>query len=187
VISGPSGVGKSTLIQRLRQHENCRLAVSVTTRQPRSGEVDGVHYRFIRVAEFEDMRKRGLLLESAEVHGCCYGTPLAEVAPWLERGWTVILDVDVQGFRSVRKQLPVIGVFIEPPSIAQLDARLRGRQSEDGPALERRLAAAHAELLAAPEYDHRIVNADVERSVKELERILGLAPVPATGPGRRTT
>jgi guanylate kinase len=187
VISGPSGVGKSTLIERLRKHDRCRLAVSATTRAPRPGEIDGVHYRFVSQVEFDAMRDGGLLLEWAVVHGSLYGTPAAEIGPWLDQGWTVIVDVDVHGFRAIRKRLPAIGVFVEPPSIEHLDARLRGRANEHDARLDQRLRAARAEIEAAPEYDHRIVNEDVNESVKELERILGLKQASPAAPGRKET
>jgi guanylate kinase len=185
VISGPSGVGKSTLIERLRRHHRCRLAVSATTRNPRPGEVDGVHYRFVSEAEFGRMLGHGRLLESAVVHGARYGTLVSEVGPWLDRGWTVIVDVDVQGFRAIKKQMPAVGVFIEPPSLADLDARLRGRANESDANLEGRLAAARAELAAAGEYDHRIVNDDVDDAVRRLGRVLGLPqPAPVNEKGK---
>jgi guanylate kinase len=176
VISGPSGVGKSTLIERLTRHQKCRLAVSATTRPPRPGEKHGVQYHFVTRAEFEEMAAGGQFLEHADVHGQRYGTPKAEVLPWLDQGWTVILDVDPQGFRAVRKVLPAMGVFLMPPSVEVLDARLKGRATEDAPALARRLANAHAELACANEYDHRIVNDDVTHTLQKIEHLVGLAP-----------
>jgi guanylate kinase len=176
VISGPSGVGKSTLIERLTRHDRCRLAVSATTRPPRPGEVDGVHYGFVGREEFEAMRARGLLLEAAEVHGNAYGTPAAEVVPWLDRGWTVILDVDTQGYRAIKKRMPTIGVFVMPPSVEHLNARLRSRATECDESQRQRIGNAAAELAAAEEYEHRIVNDDVDVAVGQLERILGLRP-----------
>jgi guanylate kinase len=182
VISGPSGVGKSTLINRLLRHEKCRLAVSATTRGPRPGEVDGVQYRFLGRADFSALRDRGLLLEWAEVHGDHYGTPQDEVAPWLERGWTVILDVDRQGFRAIRRLMPVIGLFVMPPSVRHLDERLRRRATEDDAALARRLQNAKDELEASGEYDHVVVNDDLDRATKQIEEILGLAPAKESKP-----
>jgi guanylate kinase len=184
VISGPSGVGKSTLIQRIIRREKCRLAVSATTRQPRPGEADGVHYHFLSEPEFAARCDRGEFLETAVVHGARYGTPRSEVAPWLERGWTVILDVDTQGFRAIRKVMPVTGVIVMPPTLECLDSRLKARNTEDAEALARRLKNAHGELAAADEYDYRVVNDDVDRATKTLEDIIGLGPV-ATGPGRK--
>jgi guanylate kinase len=172
VISGPSGVGKSTLIARITKGERRRLAVSVTTRAPRPGEVEGVHYRFLRRDEFEAMRDGGLLLEWAEVHDHVYGTPASEVVPWLADGWTVVLDVDAQGFRAIRKKIAVVGVFVAPPSIEHLDARLRGRATECDERVAKRLEAAHRELEARGEYDHVVVNDDVDRAAREIEAIL---------------
>ena len=114
-----------------------------------------------------------------------YGTPKDEVLPWLDQGFTVILDVDPQGFRAVRKVLPAMGVFLMPPSVEVLDARLKGRATEDAAALARRLANAHAELACANEYDHRIVNYDVARTLNEIEQLVGLSPAPEAGSGRR--
>jgi guanylate kinase len=185
VISGPSGVGKSTLIERLTRHEKCRLAVSATTRLPRPGEIDGVHYRFMGRPEFEAMREKGLLLETAEVHGNLYGTPAAEVTPWIAQGWTVILDVDSQGYRSIKKRMPATGVFLMPPSLSDLDARLRRRATETDARRDQRLVSAASECAAAKEYDHVIVNDDVDRAVKTFEEIIGLRPVPTTGEDRR--
>jgi guanylate kinase len=179
VISGPSGVGKSTLIEKLLRHDKCRLAVSATTRSPRTGEKDGVHYRFLDAETFAGMQERGELLESATVHGERYGTPRSEVTPWVERGWTVILDVDTQGFRAVRKSMACTGVFVMPPSIEALDTRLRGRGTEDQAKVARRLKNAHDEIAAAGDYDHRVVNDDVDRAAKSIEDILGLGPVAA--------
>jgi guanylate kinase len=177
VISGPSGVGKTSLISRLVKHGNCRLAVSATTRRMRPGEVDGVDYRFLDRPGFESLRDRGLLLESAEVHDQLYGTQKSEVAPWLDRNWTVILDVDSQGFRAVRKQMPVLGIFVMPPSKEELIARLRGRKSEDAASIACRIANAEAEMNAAPEYDRVVVNDDLDRATREVESILGFEPV----------
>jgi guanylate kinase len=182
VISGPSGVGKSTLIQRLTRHPKCRLAVSATTRPPRPGDKDGVQYHFVTRARFAEMADDGQLLEYADVHGARYGTPKAEVLPWLDQGWTVILDVDPQGFRAVRKVLAATGIFVMPPSIEVLDARLKGRATEDGAALAQRLANAHAELACSGEYDHCIVNDDVARALEEIEHIAGFA-APEAGSG----
>jgi guanylate kinase len=131
-----------------------------------------VHYRFIGRPEFEAMRERGLLLESAEVHGNLYGTPVAEVTPWLERGWTVILDVDSQGYRAIRKRMPATGIFVMPPTMEHLDARLKARATESDDKLQRRIDSARAECETAKEYDHVVVNDDVAKAAKDVEDIV---------------
>jgi guanylate kinase len=134
-----------------------------------------VHYRFIGKDEFDSMRESGLLLETAEVHGNLYGTPVDEVAPWLAKGWTVILDVDQQGFRAIRSKMAATGIFVMPPSLAHLDARLRARATECDETLGRRLNQAAAEVAAAQDYDHVVVNDDLDRAVRQAEDIINLA------------
>lgn len=172
VISGPSGVGKSTLIARLVRNARVRLAVSATTRSPRPGEVDGVHYRFLAKAEFLELRDRGGLLESAEVHGNFYGTPETEVMPWLGRGYTVILDIDTQGYRAIKNRMLATGIFLAPPSVENLEERLRQRGTESDEKLKKRLENGRVEMAAVGEYDHVVVNDDVERAAGEIEHIL---------------
>lgn len=173
VISGPSGSGKSTLISRLLETGRCRLAISATTRGPRPGEKDGVHYRFVTQETFAGWRERDELLEWAEVYGEFYGTPRAETED--AEGRMVLLDIDVQGWRSVLKAgLEVTGVFIAPPDLETLEARLRGRGTEDEDRLRRRLDAAAREMSASHEYHHEIVNDDLERAAAELLAALHL-------------
>lgn len=167
VISGPSGVGKSTLIDALLRKPGVRLAVSATTREPRDGEVDGVDYHFVPREEFEAMRDNGELLEWADVHGRLYGTPKSEFAR--VDADVVILDIDVQGWRSVKALgIEALGVFIAPPSLEELERRLRERGSETEQSLEIRLKGAARELASQDEYDHVVVNDDVEQASKEL-------------------
>ena len=167
VISGPSGVGKSTLIDALLRTPGVRLAVSTTTREPRGGEVDGVDYHFVPRETFEAMRNNGELIEWAEVHGHLYGTPKNELGGGAAD--VVILDIDVQGWRSVKALgIDALGVFIAPPSVEELERRLRERSSETEQSIEIRLKGAASELAAQKEYDHVVVNDDVGQSSKEL-------------------
>ena len=174
VISGPSGAGKGTLVNRVL--ENCPdivLSISATTRAPREGEVDGVHYHFMSVDEFEDTIEKDGFIEWAQVHSNYYGTPLAPIEEHLAAGDTVILEIDVQGAFQVLEKLPQAKlVFIVPPSIEELERRLRGRGTETEEVIAQRLANATGEMDASKEYDYVIVNDDLERATKELACVL---------------
>ena len=175
VVSGPSGVGKGTLVARVREQLPCLgLTVSATTRFPRPGETDGVEYWFLSDDEFDRRLAAGEFLEWAWVHGHRYGTLLSEVARNLDAGRSVVLEIDVQGGFQVRKKVPdAVLVFVEPPSMPELERRLRGRGTEDEATVARRLANAAGELARAPEYDVRIVNDDLERATAELAATIG--------------
>lgn len=174
VVSGPSGVGKGTLVSLVReQRPDLGLTVSATTRQPRPGEVDGVSYHFLTNDDFDRRVEAGEFLEWANVHGNRYGTLASEVDRNLSAGKSVILEIDVQGALNVRKVFPdAVLVFIEPPSMEVLEQRLRGRETESEESLHLRLADAAGELELAPRYDERIVNDDLERATSELLRVL---------------
>lgn len=174
VVSGPSGVGKGTLVALLRERlTRLGLTVSATTREPRPGEVDGVSYHFLDDAEFERRVGEGEFLEWAWVHGHRYGTLRSEVERVLSEGRSVVLEIDVQGALSVRASHPeAVLVFIEPPSPEELERRLRGRGTEDEASIERRLANARREMSYADRYDVRIVNDDLERAVDELAHVI---------------
>lgn len=174
VVSGPSGVGKGTLVSLVReQRTDLGLTVSATTRQPRPGEVDGVSYHFLTNEDFDRRVEAGEFLEWANVHGNRYGTLASEVDRNLSAGKSVILEIDVQGALNVRKVFPdAVLVFIEPPSMEVLEQRLRGRETESEESLRLRLADAAGELELAPRYDERIVNDDLERAASELLRVL---------------
>lgn len=170
VLSGPSGVGKSTVVAHLRTvHPDVWLSVSVTTRKPRPGERDGVHYHFVDADEFDKMVANGELLEWAEFAGNRYGTPRRPVQERLEAGIPVLLEIDLQGARQVRQSMPSSRlVFLAPPNWEELVRRLTGRGTEAPEVVERRLAAARVELAAEPEFDTTLVNTSVEDVVREL-------------------
>jgi guanylate kinase len=175
VLSSPSGAGKTTLARRLLAADpSLRLSVSVTTRAPRKGEVDGVDYAFIDAAEFERMRAADELLEWAEVHGNCYATPRAAVTRALSAGEDMLFDIDWQGARQLKDRLDqdVVSVFILPPDGAALEQRLKSRNQDAPDVVARRLAAAAEEIKHWGEYDYVIVNDNVETSAWGLEAIL---------------
>lgn len=174
VLSGPSGVGKSTVIHKLMDlRGKIEFSVSATTRAPRPGEVDGREYFFVTREEFESMVERGELLEHAEFVGNCYGTPKSQVLRRLEDGITVVLDIEVQGASQVKALMPeALTVFIAPPSLAILEQRLRGRGTENEETIASRLIRAREELELAPTYDYTVVNDDADRAARELGEIL---------------
>jgi guanylate kinase len=174
VISGPSGVGKGTVVRRLLDSRpDLVFSVSATTRRPRPGEVDGVHYRFVTDREFDDMIEAEAFLEWARIFDHRSGTPMAAVGGALAEGKDVLLEVDVQGARSVRERVPdAVLVFLQPPSEEELARRLRARGTEAGPALERRLSEARREMAEAPHFDHIVMNDRVEDAVAEVLAII---------------
>ena len=171
VLAGPSGVGKGTLLARLLQdHPQLGVSVSVTTRQPRAGEVDGEQYFFVSRDRFSEMVETDELLEWAEFAGNCYGTPKAPIEAALEKGQSVVLEIELQGARQVRKSFPDSKqVFVLPPSEAALEKRIRSRGQDSEAAIAKRLAQAKVELAAADEFDLKIVNDDFERAIAQLE------------------
>jgi guanylate kinase len=174
VVAGPSGVGKGTIVARLRERfPDLWESVSYTTRAARPGEVDGVDYCFVSRGAFESLRDRGGFLESFEVFGDLKGTPRDPVEQHLAAGHDVLLEIDVQGALEVRRQFPAaVLVFVKPPSPDELRRRLAARGTESAASLDRRLAAAAAEEDRAPEFDFVVVNDDLERVVAEVAGIL---------------
>lgn len=175
VISSPSGGGKTTVMDRLRKRvPRLMRSVSATTRAPRHGERRTRAYRFLTREEFQLLRRTGALLEWATVHGASYGTPKAPVVRALARGRDVLLSIDVQGARKIRRVLgdQAVLVFLMPPSMAQLRQRLRGRRTDSPASIRRRLAAAKRELACASWYDYRIVNDRLEDTIKAVELIV---------------
>ncbi|HRE20426.1 MAG TPA: guanylate kinase [Rhabdaerophilum sp.] len=175
VISSPSGAGKSVLSRLLLQADpSIRLSVSVTTRQRRPSEVDGVHYRFIDVPTFQAMRERGDLLEWAEVHGNFYATPRSPVELALAEGNDILFDIDVQGTLQLYQRMrpDVVSVFILPPSIEELQRRLKRRAEDADHVIFRRLQTAETEIAHWNDYDYVLVNEDIDRCFGELKQIL---------------
>ena len=177
VVSGPTAVGKGTVVQRLRQeHPEIFVSVSATTRPPRPGEIDGTHYLFMSEAQFDALVAENALLEWAVVHGTHrYGTLKAPVLKALASGRNALLEIDLQGARQVRKALPEARfVFLAPPSWEELRRRLVGRGTESAAQRERRLETAKAEMAAKDEFDHVIVNGEIGQAVQDLVALLRL-------------
>jgi guanylate kinase len=174
VLSGPSGAGKGTLVDRLvAVRPDCVFSISATTRPRRSNEEEGVQYEFVGREEFERRRSAGLFLEWAEVHGHYYATPARFVDEGVRAGRVVVLDVDVQGGASVRRARPdAVSVFIYPPSVEALRKRLLGRKTDTPEVVERRLQNAPGELKQYREYDYLVVNDELEPSVARLVSIV---------------
>lgn len=175
VISAPSGAGKSTIANALRASEPAlKHSVSVTTRQPRPGEKEGVHYHFRTMENFEHMAANGELLEWATVFGRGYGTPRAPVEAALAAGHDMVFDIDWQGHQQIRRALPddVVSLFVLPPSLEELERRLRGRASDHPDEIARRMAAARDEISHWQEFDHVIINTDLDRAITEARSVL---------------
>jgi guanylate kinase len=186
VLAGPSGVGKSSVVDALRGRlPELFFSVSATTRDPRPGEVDGVHYRFVGPAGFDELIARGELLEWAEIHGGLQrsGTPREPVEQALAAGKPVLVEVDLAGARNIKAVLPEAAtVFLAPPSLAELERRLRGRGTESQAQFRRRLQTAREEIAACDEFDVVIVNADLQDDVSRLVDLLVGAGHPAARP-----
>ena len=184
VLSAPSGAGKTAITDALLASEPAlKRSVSVTTRAPRPGEIDGVHYHFLTDAEFQTAERRGELLEWARVlQGThAYGTPRAPVEQALSDGTDLVFDIDWQGHRSLREKLPgdVVGVFILPPDLAALESRLRGRGGDSAAEIARRMAVARDEIGHWAEFEYAVVNDDLPSAIEDTRTILHAARLAA--------
>jgi guanylate kinase len=174
VLSSPSGAGKSTIARHLMEDKDIVLSVSVTTRGRRPSEIDGVHYHFIDKKKFEKMRDQGDLLEWAEVHGNCYGTPREPVELALSGGQDVLFDIDWQGADQVARAMPedLVRIFVLPPTMRELAARLERRAEDTAEVIAKRLANARAEIEHWRDYDYVIINKDLQTSLEKARAIL---------------
>ena len=174
IVTAPSGAGKSSLVKALLESDpGIQLSISYTTRQPRPGEENGVHYHFVGVDQFREMLNRGDFLESAEVYGNYYGTS----QPWIEdrirAGHDLLLEIDWQGAAQVRKLFPAaLSLFILPPSLAELKRRLEGRGQDSAEVIARRLAAAREDISQAYSFDYLVVNDDFETALADIRAIV---------------
>lgn len=175
VISGPSGVGKGTVRKALfeRPDHNLDFSVSMTTRKPRAGEVDGVDYYFVTKDEFQHQIEKGNLLEHAEFVGNYYGTPMDKVQEKLKTGHEVVLEIEVQGAMQVKQKMPdAVFIFIAPPSYKALETRLTTRGTEQPEVIKERLAKAHREITMANYYDYIVINDDVDNAADRIMAII---------------
>ena len=174
VISGPSGTGKGTLIERLMKEDPTLVfSVSATTRAPRPGEIDGVHYHFVTNEQYDQLVADNAFVEYANVHGNRYGTLRSEVYERLERGENVVLDIDVQGALNViASEKEKVSIFILPPSMQELRSRLTGRGTETAEAVERRLHNAVWEISQKDKYEYKVINDDLEDCLHTLQAII---------------
>jgi guanylate kinase len=174
VITAPSGAGKSSLIDALlKEDPKLRLSVSYTTRAPRPGEQNGREYHFVDDKTFLSMLERGEFFESAQVHGNRYGTSQAVIREALARGQDLVLEIDWQGAQQVRRLLPeCVGVFIRPPSVEELERRMRARGQDTDAVIRRRLESAEDEISHAPEFDYAIINKDFDEAKRDLQAII---------------
>ncbi len=176
VITGPSGVGKGTIVRKiLESHKDVWLSISATTRQPRSGEIDGEHYIFLEKKKFKEIIDKEGFLEWASFSNNFYGTPKQVVKEKIEKGTNVLLEIELDGARQIRKSFPnALQIFLAPPNLSELEKRIRGRGTETEESIRDRLSIANKELIAKKEFDAVVINVDIEKAFMEIEGLMGL-------------
>ncbi len=174
IITGPSGVGKGTVVKELLdRNKDIWLSISATTRNPRIGEKDGENYYFISDEKFKDMIDKKEFLEWAQFAGNYYGTPLSTVNEKIEKGFIVLLEIEVEGAKQIKEKFPeALSIFLLPPSKAELEKRIRNRGTEKEEAIDRRLSRADYEIASSDEFDFVLTNQDVDETVKEVFKII---------------
>ena len=176
VLTCPSGVGKGTIVRKiLESHNDIWLSISATTRKPRSGEIDGEHYFFLDKKNFKELINKDGFLEWASFSNNFYGTPKKIVKEKMEKGINVLLEIELEGARQIRKSFPeALQIFLAPPNLTELEKRIRGRGTETEEAIQDRLAIANNELIAKKEFDAVVINEDIEKALEEIEILMGL-------------
>ena len=174
IISGPSGAGKGTIYNEVvARRPHIKKSISVTTRAPREGEIEGVHYYFKSMEEYQEMIARGEFLETAEVYCNCYGTPKAPVIEMLDKGYDVMFEIDIHGAKNIKQQYPdAVAIFLMTPSFEVLEQRLRARGTESEDAIARRLRSAKGELMKYNMFDYIVFNETKEKAIEEVVSII---------------
>jgi len=176
VLTGPSGVGKGTIVRKiLESHSDVWLSISATTRQPRSGEIEGKDYFFLEKKNFQEIIDKEGFLEWASFSNNIYGTQKKIVQEKIEKGTNVLLEIELEGARQIRKSFPeALQIFLAPPNLSELEKRIRGRGTETEESIRDRLSIAEKELIAQKEFDAVVINEDIEKAFKEIEGFMGL-------------
>ena len=176
VLTGPSGVGKGTIVRKiLNNHSDVWLSISATTRQPRPGEIDGQHYLFLEKKDFQKIIDKEGFLEWALFSNNFYGTPKQIVQEKIEEGTNVLLEIELEGARQIRKTFPeALQIFLAPPDLSELEKRIRGRGTESEETIRDRLAIANIELIAKQEFDAVVINQDIDKAFREIASLMGL-------------